>query len=98
MEAVRHERLLLKGGGQLAGRLVAQHLGKARQNCRAAVQPGDFLERLSEEMMSESPVYSLAIDGVGSAAVEALANAACRRLEDEAAARGGRPPSRLARG
>lgn len=88
VEGVRHERLLLAGGQSLRGKLIAQHLGQARKLYVLLCTLGGSLEQFAEEMMSESPVYALAIDGVGSAAVEALANAACRHLEDQAAALG----------
>jgi hypothetical protein len=39
-------------------------------------------------MWADSASYSLALDGVGSAAVEALANAACRYFEEQAAGEG----------
>jgi hypothetical protein len=88
VEGVRHERLLLSGGAQLSGKLIAQHLGQARKLYVLLCTLGGSLDQYADEMMSESPVYALAIDGVGSAAVEALANAACRHLEDQAAALG----------
>ena len=48
-------------------------------------------ERIDAEVartMDDDPSYALAMDGVGSAAVEALAAAACRRFEGEAVAAG----------
>ncbi len=88
IEEVRHERLLLDGGRQLPGKLLVQHLGQARQIYVLLCSIGASLERYSQEMWSSSATYALALDGVGSAAVEALANAACRFLEDQAAAQG----------
>lgn len=94
VEGARHERLLLHGVApsgdrlEIAGKLIARHLGRARKLYVLLCTLGGSLEQYAEEMMSESPVYALAIDGVGSAAVEALANAACRYLEDQAAALG----------
>jgi hypothetical protein len=85
VQDVRHERLLLSGGGQLGGKLIVQHLAQARQVYALLCTIGDSLERYAEEVWSSSAVYCLALDGVGSAAVEALANAACRRIEDQAA-------------
>jgi hypothetical protein len=88
IEGVRHERLLLDGGRQLPGKLLVQHLGQARQINVLLCSIGTSLERYSQEMWNSSATYALALDGVGSAAVEALANAACRFLEDQAAAQG----------
>jgi len=88
VQEVRHERLIFPGGEQLSGMLIAHHLAKARQVQVLLCSIGDSLERYAEEVWSTSAVYSLALDGVGSAAVEALANAACRKIEDQAAERG----------
>jgi hypothetical protein len=88
VEAVRHERLIFAGGEHLNGKLTAHHLAQARQVHVLLCSIGDSLERYAEEVWSSSAVYSLALDGVGSAAVEALANAACRRLEDLAGRQG----------
>ena len=45
---------------------------------------GETLERRASELSSEDLVYALALDGVGSAGVEALANAACNHFERQA--------------
>lgn len=88
VQEVRHERLIFPGGEQLTGKLIAHHLAKARQVHILLCSIGDSLERYAEEVWSSSAVYSLALDGVGSATVEALANAACRKIEDQAAEQG----------
>ena len=48
--------------------------------------------------MDDDPPFALALDGVGSAAVEALAGSACRGFEQEAVARGWRPSLPLSPG
>jgi hypothetical protein len=88
VQDVRHERLTFAGGGQLAGDLITRHLAQARQVHVLLCSIGSSLESFADETWSSSAVYSLALDGVGSAAVEALANAACRRLEDQALEQG----------
>jgi hypothetical protein len=85
VEGVRHERLLLSGGAELGGKLIVQHLAQAEKLYALVCTIGASVEQFGAEMWSESPVYSLAIDGVGSAAVEALANAACANLEQQVA-------------
>lgn len=85
VEGVRHERLLLEGDRQLSGKLIAQHLGPAQKITVLLCSIGLSVEQYAQEMWASSPAYSLALDGVGSAAVEALANAACHRLEEQAA-------------
>jgi len=88
VQEVRHERLTFAMGGQLAGKLITHHLAQARQVHVLLCSIGSSLESFADERWSSSAVYSLALDGVGSAAVEALANAACRRLEDQALEQG----------
>ncbi|MBG7609402.1 MAG: hypothetical protein IZT55_00910 [Anaerolineae bacterium] len=85
VDTLRHERLVLKGGATLSGELVSQHLGPAKRIMSFLCTVGDALETYAAEVSQEDIVYGLALDGVGSAAVEALSNAACRYFEDQAA-------------
>lgn len=88
VHTVQHERLVFAGGGKLNGKLVARHLARARLVHVLLCSIGPALEQYAEEMWCSSTTYSLALDGVGAAAVEALANAACRQLEDRALQQG----------
>lgn len=88
VEVLRHERLILKDGQTLTGELVSEHLGPAEQVVLILCTVGEALEAHATEISKEDIVYGLALDGVGSAAVEALANAACKHFEDQAEARG----------
>jgi hypothetical protein len=81
---VRHDLLKFAGGGQLSGKFITQHLAQTCQVHMLLCSIGSSLERFADQKWSSSSVYSLALDGVGSAAVEALANAACRFLEEQA--------------
>jgi hypothetical protein len=49
---------------------------------------GEDLERQVSQIWDSNMVYALALDGAGSAAVEALANAACLYFETRAAEEG----------
>jgi hypothetical protein len=88
VEAVRHERLLLGESRYLEGSLVLQHLMKARKVHAMLCSIGDRLEKRVSDYLPTDMVYALALDGVGSAAVEALAGGACHRLEEQLAAEG----------
>jgi hypothetical protein len=88
IESLRHERLVLQGGGELTGPLIAQHLRSAQQVVILICTIGDALERLVSRAMSEDPVRGLALDGLGSAAAEGLAAAAATHFEDRAKAQG----------
>jgi hypothetical protein len=84
VEQLRHERLTLDDGGKLSGKLIAEHLAPARQVILILCTVGDALEAQANRVSQDDLVYGLALDGVGSAAVEALANAACKHFEDRA--------------
>ena len=84
VEQIRHEQVRLKGGGKLQGSLLGQHLGGAREVVLCLCTIGDALEVCASLACQQDMVYGLALDGVGSAAVEALANAACAQFETTA--------------
>ena len=84
VEDLRHERLKLEGDGRLSGGLLAQHMGGAQEIVIVLCTVGEALERRAAEVSKEDAVYGLALDGVGSAGVEALANAACALFEEDA--------------
>ena len=85
VEKLRHEKLVLDGGGTLSGKLIAEHLGPADRVILILCTVGEALEAHAARVSKDDIVYGLALDGVGSAAVEALANAACKYFEDQAA-------------
>jgi hypothetical protein len=84
VEALRHERLILDGGLSLSGELISDHLGPAERVILILCTVGEALESHAAKVSRDDIVYGLALDGVGSAAVEALANAACKYFEDQA--------------
>jgi hypothetical protein len=84
---LRHERLSLDGGA-LHGALIAQHLGRAEQVVLIVCTIGEALEASVAQEMDADPVFGLALDGLGSAAVESLAGLACSRFEEQTAVRG----------
>jgi hypothetical protein len=87
VEAMVHERLKLQGG-ELAGALLAQHLAPAEAVIIILCTIGPALETSASQVIQRDPLYGMALDGLGSAAVEALANAACARFEARAAGDG----------
>jgi hypothetical protein len=87
VESVRHDRLLLEGGQALRGQLIAQHLAPAEEVVVIVCTIGSALEESSSAAVGRDLVHAMALYGVGSAAVEVLANSACRRIELEAAGR-----------
>jgi hypothetical protein len=88
VESLRHQQVTLGGGSALKGELIVQHLAPAQELAVVVCTIGRELEERVAELMAREIVYGLALYGVGSAAVEALANTACRRIELQAAERG----------
>ncbi|MGQ9597860.1 MAG: hypothetical protein ACUVWZ_00410 [Anaerolineae bacterium] len=84
VERCLHNRVLLSGNGVLSGPLVAKHLAMASRVAIVVCTIGPELEKQAAKVMASNPSYGLALDAVGSAAVEALAAAACRFLEVQA--------------
>jgi hypothetical protein len=84
----RHERLSLAGGGSLQGSAIAGYLGAAREVIVAVCTVGEALTACAADVFEANPVRGLALDGLASAAAEALAEAACRHFDGIAAAEG----------
>jgi len=84
----QHEILKLENDKQLSGPLVTGHLVGARSVIVAVCTVGSKIDDYASRVMDDDIVLGLAIDGVGSAAVEALANGVCREIELEAAEKG----------
>jgi hypothetical protein len=84
----RHERILLKGGKELTGPLVAHNLAGAEQVILAVCTIGSELEKLASSWMDENPLLGLALDGLGNAAVEKVAQQVCAHIAERAQAKG----------
>ncbi len=79
----RHERILLAGGAALTGPLVTQYLGGAQCLVAAVCTIGLELEDAVNHLLGEDPLYALALDGLGNAAVESLAQQVCSRIGEQ---------------
>ena len=88
IEGVQHERLLLEGGKKLESKLLAQHMATASRIIIMLATIGGKLDERVSEIWDADMVYALALDGAGSAAVEALANAACQFFDTKAVEEG----------
>ncbi len=83
-----HDNLQLHEGNKITGPLVSGHLAGANYISIAVCTMGSRIDKYASEVMEDDIVKGLAVDGVGSAAVEALANAVCKEIELDAADRG----------
>lgn len=88
VEKVTHEKLRLEGGGTLSGSLIIQHLATARRVVVLLCTIGPQLETVVSELIQSDTVLGLALDGVGSTAVETLATQASSMFEERARAHG----------
>ncbi len=79
----RHERIRLIGGMALTGPLVTRQLGGAQRVTAAVCTIGSELENTTANMFSEDPLYALALDGLGNAAVESLAQQVCGQIAEQ---------------
>ncbi len=82
--SLHHEKLILGNGAVLKGELLAQHLAPAEQIILLVCTIGSALEQYVAEVLTTNPAYGLALDSLGSTAVEALSVAACTSFEDQA--------------
>ena len=85
---IRHESLLLDGGGRLTGPLVTRHLTGAQTVSAVICTIGPEVEELASKWMKDNPLLGLALDGLGNAAVESLAQLVCNRIGEQAGAKG----------
>ena len=80
----KHEQLQLEDQGKLKGKIVAEQLAGAEKVVLIICTIGSRLEEYSLDQIKKDPVAGLALEGVGSAAVEALANEVCNYFEEKA--------------
>lgn len=78
----------VQGGGTLSGGLVVRELRRAREIVVLAVTVGDRIAGQATAMMRTEPAAGLALDGLGNAAVTALATARVAWVQAEARSRG----------
>jgi hypothetical protein len=88
VHAHRHERILLEGGGTLTGPLMTRWLAGAQRVVVVVCTIGPDLEKAIDQFIVEDPLYSLALDGLGNAAVENLAQQVCARIDAQVLAEG----------
>ncbi len=84
----RHERIFLEGGSILTGPLVTRHLSGAQRVVAAICTIGPELEQAVTHLLGEDPLYALALDGLGNAAVDLLAQGICARIGEQVQADG----------
>ena len=82
----QHNGLELEGGYRITGPLVTGHLIGATHLTIVVCTVGSRIDDYASEVIDDDIVLALAVDGVGAAAVESLANAVFRKIETKAVA------------
>ena len=72
VEDFRHNRITLRQGASLSGPAIGDHLGPAEQVIIMAYTVGPALDQRISYLMKSEPVYALALDGLGTHAVDHL--------------------------
>ena len=80
VKTIQHERLILSEGGVLSGKALVRHLAGAKYLLIIACTIGNLLEEYVSGILKFDSPYGLALDGLGSAAIETLAVQACAFL------------------
>lgn len=82
--SVRHQRIELEQGETLIGELPAQKLSAAEEVLIVLCTIGANLECHASELYHQDPSLGMALDALGSVAVEAVAAEICHRFSAEA--------------
>jgi hypothetical protein len=94
----RHERINLVGGAALTGSLVTHQLSGSQRVVAAVCTIGPELETAIAHLFNQDPLYALALDGLGNAAVESLSQQVCAHIADQVAYEGLQASSPLSPG
>jgi len=86
---VRHDRLCLEGNVALRGSLLPSVVPQAKELAAVICTIGPKLEKEATDYFGKSePLRGLLLDGIGSAAVDSLAQEVCRFMRHKASSRG----------
>ena len=83
--SILHNSIRLLNGKEITGKAISQYLSSSKEVLVMVCSIGAELEEYASQVMETDMVHGLALYGAGSAAVEALANAACQYFEEQAA-------------
>jgi hypothetical protein len=84
VKKLQHERMLLSGEKSLWGKGIVRLLSGAEKVVVILSTLGTSLETYARLMLEQDPSYGLALDGLGTAAIESLSMSACSRFGDQA--------------
>jgi hypothetical protein len=86
---VSHDRIGLNNGMEIMGASLASFFSESRELAVVVCTIGPKLEkRVTDYLSGREPLRGLLLDGIGSAAVDSLAQEACNLIQNEASLRG----------
>ena len=88
VQSLRHEKLILESGFSIQGAWISSFLAPAEYVIAIICTVGEKIDQVASQVMQNDMLLGLALDGVGSAGVESLAQLVCKQVEDLAAAEG----------
>ena len=89
VKEVKHDRLLLGGGDlHVSGALIGEHLPAATEVVALVCTIGPRLEARASGCFPDDPALGVALDSLGSTAVDLLGSQACSWVDENAASRG----------
>jgi hypothetical protein len=83
-----HDCVTLVGGATLTGPLVTRQLAGAQRVIVAVCTIGTEIEDAVTHLLYEDPLYALALEGLGNAAVEHLSQQVCAQIGEQAQVEG----------
>lgn len=85
---VKHNRLTLDNGKMLSGDLIGRHLASANRVALAVCTIGPHIGEFTSDLFEKDPALAMAVEGLGAAATEVLANLVCHEINQLALAEG----------
>ncbi len=79
----RHNRVRLEDGSEITGPLAARHLAGAQRIVPVICTIGPDLEETVSQTFGADPLFALALDGLGNAAVELLSQQVCAHIGEQ---------------
>jgi hypothetical protein len=81
--SIQHQDILLDNHARIRSPMLVNHFKNAQTLIFCVCSIGDELENMARHFGSTDPVLSMALDALGSAAVEQLMMEICRNLEEK---------------
>jgi hypothetical protein len=85
VERATLDEVLVSGGHSIAGHIAARRLSGSLHVLLAVCTVGEACDRRASVLMRDDPAAALALDGLATAAVNALAGAVCESVRADAA-------------